>query len=66
MDNTFKVNEKMMFSATHLVKTKKGLVEAQSLKVDDVLLGIDGDVKITNIIEYDESKRGEAPIIGKL
>jgi len=66
MDNTFKVNENMMFSATHLVKTKKGLTEAQNLKIDDVLLGIDGGVKITNIIEYDESKRSEAPIVGKL
>jgi hypothetical protein len=66
MDNTFKVNDNMAFSATHLIKTKRGLIEAQELKVDDILLGLNGDVKISNIIEYDESKREKAPIIGKL
>jgi len=65
MENTFKINEEMMFTAKHMVMTENGLVEAQNLKQGDILINGKDKIKITDVIEYDESKREKAKIIGK-
>lgn len=62
MNKIFEINENALLSATHLVTTKRGLIEAQDLKKGDIVIGIKGVSKITKIIEC--AKRPDAPIIG--
>jgi len=52
MGKIFEVNCEMLFSGTHLVKTEKGLVEAQNLKEGDILVGIENNSEITGIKKY--------------
>lgn len=51
MRKVFKKNGNFLSSATHLVRTKRGLIEAQNLKEGDVVIGITGLSKIVKIIK---------------
>lgn len=49
MSKIIEINENALLSATHLVKTENGLIEVQNLKEGDVVIGIKGISKITNL-----------------
>ena len=58
-NDVIEVNNNFLFSRTHLVKTEKGLVEVQTLKEGDVVIGMKGESEIIRVIECGE--RPEAP-----
>ena len=57
--DTIEVNNNFLFSATHLVLTETGLVEAQNLKEGDIVIGMKGESEIIKTIVCAE--RSEAP-----
>ena len=58
-NDVIEVNNNFLFSGTHLVKTEKGLVEAQTLKEGDVVIGMKGESEIIRVIKC--SERPKAP-----
>ena len=64
MAKMIELNDNIMMSANHLVRTNNGYVKISTLKIDDEIIGFDGNtIKITKLIKC--GKRPDAPIIGK-
>jgi len=63
MDKTIELNGDIISSDEHVFTTNNGLVKAKELKIDDEIIGFDGNtIKITKIMKC--GKRPDAPIIG--
>jgi len=63
MNKIFEINENILGSAKHLIRTENGLIQVYNLKIGDVIIGTKDTSKITKIIEC--GKKPDAPIIGE-
>lgn len=46
MEKIYEINKSKLVSAKHLVMIRSGLVEAQNLKINDILISSVGELKI--------------------
>lgn len=62
-DPIIEINNNMFSSNDHIFLTKRGHMRADKLQKGDIIFGVSGETKITNIISC--SKRPDASIIGE-